>query len=147
MTETALPNPEPTITPETEPMWRAANDGRLLLVRCNRCERFLWYPRALCSACSTLDTGWYEASGRGTVYSFTVVRRGRDDYEAATPYVLAYVELDEGPRVMTNIVECELDDLAVGLPVEVVFHHSASGQAFPRFRPRTATPSPASGRQ
>ena len=139
MTGPTLPNPTPTVTPETEPMWEAADKGRLLGTRCDHCHTYLWYPRALCSACSTMDVSWHEVTGHATVYSYTVVRRGSGLYKDATPYVLAYVELPEGPRMLTNIVECDAADVRIGLPVEVVFHHSDGGQAFPRFRPRTST--------
>lgn len=83
-----------------------------------------------------MDTSWQEASGSGSIYSFTVVRRSGGDYANAVPYVLAYVQLAEGPRMMTNIVECELEDLFVGQEVELVFHKTSSDAALPRFRPR-----------
>jgi uncharacterized OB-fold protein len=89
----------------------------------------------LCPACGSLDTEWIEASGRGTVYSFTVVRRGAGAYRDAGPYVLAYVELAEGPRVMTNIVDCDPELINIGDRVEVVFHDTGQGAALPRFRP------------
>ena len=85
--------------------------------------------------CSSLDTEWVAASGRGHVYSYTVNHRGGGAYQDSAPFVLAYVELDEGPRIMTNIVGADDADLAVGLPVEVVFHDTGEGSALPRFRP------------
>jgi uncharacterized OB-fold protein len=81
---------------------------------------------------------WVEASGRGSVYSFTINRRGQADlpaYRQVGPYVLAYVELDEGPRVMTNIVDCDPDSVRIGQRVEVVFHDTGQGSALVRFRP------------
>lgn len=96
----------------------------------------IWYPRAICPDCSSLRTEWFAASGRGRVYSYTVNQRGEGAYQGSAPFVLAYVELDEGPRVMTNVVEADAADLAVGLPVEVVFHDTGDGSALPRFRPR-----------
>ena len=74
-------------------------------------------------------------SGRGAIYSYTINHRGEGAYQGVPPYVLAYVELDEGLRMMTNIVEADGADLAVGLPVEVVFHDTGAGAALPRFRP------------
>ena len=85
--------------------------------------------------CSSLDTEWVAASGRGRVYSYTVNHRGEGAYQDSAPFVLAYVELDEGPRIMTNIVGADDADLAGGLPVEVVFHDTGEGSALPRFRP------------
>ena len=132
---TELPAPPPPVNPETREFWDAATEGRLLLKRCLDCGSVIWYPRAICPDCSSLRTEWFEASGRGQVYSYTVNRRGQGAYAAATAYVLAYVELAEGPRVMTNIVEADEADLAVGLHVEVVFHDTGKGTALPRFRP------------
>lgn len=131
----ALPTPAPEVTTETAAFWSATADGTLLLPRCEHCDAVIWYPRAFCPACGSLDVTWVEASGRGTVYSFTVVRRGAPSYESAAPYVVAYVELEEGPRVLTNIVGCDVDDVEVGMPVEVVFHDTGQGSALYRFRP------------
>jgi uncharacterized OB-fold protein len=130
-----LPAPAPAVNPETEEYWAAAAAGRLLLKRCLACGGVLWYPRAICPDCSSLDTEWFEASGRGRVYSYTVNHRGEGAYTGSAPYVLAYVELDEGPRMLTNIVDAGDEGLAVGLPVEVVFHDTGEGSALPRFRP------------
>jgi len=81
------------------------------------------------------------ASGRGTIYSYTVNRRGAADlpqYRQAGVYVLAYVELEEGPRIMTNIVECDPDSVRIGQKVELVFHDTGEGSALARFRPASA---------
>ena len=132
---TQLPAPSPAVNPETRQFWDATAQGRLLLKRCLDCGSVIWYPRALCPECGSLRTEWFEAAGRGRVYSYTVNHRGQGAYAGAAPYVLAYVELDEGPRVMTNLVEAGEDELAVGLPVEVTFHDTGEGSALPRFRP------------
>ena len=132
---TALPAPAPAVNPETEEFWTATAQGRLLLKRCLDCGSVIWYPRAICPQCASLRTEWFQSSGRGHVYSYTVNHRGEGAYAGAVPYVLAYVELDEGPRVMTNLVEADEPDLAVGLPVEVAFHDTGEGTALPRFRP------------
>jgi len=129
-----LPAPAPSVNPETREFWAATARGRLLLKRCLDCGSVIWYPRAICPECASLRTEWFEASGRGRVYSYTLNHRGEGAYSGAEPYVLAYVELDEGPRLMTNVVEVGAG-LAVGLPVEVVFHDTAEGTALPRFRP------------
>ena len=131
----SLPAPAPAVNPETSEFWAATADGRLLLKRCLDCGSVIWYPRAICPECSSLATEWVAASGLGRVYSYTVNHRGEGAYADAVPYVLAYVELDEGPRIMTNIVGADDADLAVGLPVEVVFHDTGEGSALPRFRP------------
>jgi uncharacterized protein len=132
----ALPTPAPRRTPETEEFWAATAEHKLLLRRCDDCGNPIWYPRAFCPDCGTFETSWSEASGRGTVYAFTVVHRSNlEGYRQASPYVVAYVELEEGPRIMTNIVGCEPDEVRVGLPVRVVFHDTGEGSALFRFEP------------
>jgi uncharacterized protein len=133
-----LPAPAPYVLPEVKPFWDATAEGRLVLPRCVECDTVVWYPRPFCPSCGSLKVSWVQASGRGTVYSFTVNRRGQADlpaYRDAGVYVLAYVELDEGPRMMTNIVDCDPDVVKIGLKVEVVFHDTGQGNALPRFRP------------
>lgn len=130
---TELPNFAPPVTPETKPFWDATAEGRLVLPKCRACATVIWYPRTICPKCHSMDVDWVEASGRGTVYSFTVVRRG--GYAGGNDYVLAYVELAEGPRMMTNIVECDPDQVACGQAVEAVFHDTGHGSALVRFRP------------
>jgi uncharacterized protein len=134
-TEPELPAPAPVVNVETRPFWDATAEGRLLLVRCDGCGETIWYPRGICPACRSTATSWFEASGRGEVYSFTVVRRGQGAYRDAGPYVLAYVELEEGPRIMTNIVGSDTAAVRIGQPVEVVFHDTGAGSALPRFHP------------
>jgi uncharacterized OB-fold protein len=127
--------PPPPITPETREFWEATLAGRLLIRRCRACGEPIWYPRPLCPFCHSTDTVWEQASGRGRVYSFSVVRRGAGQWAGESPYILAYVELDEGPRVMTNIVEVEPEALQIGQAVEVVFHRAGESAALPRYRP------------
>jgi uncharacterized protein len=138
MSASLLPTPSPTVEPETQRFWDATAQGTLLLPRCLSCSTFIWYPRAFCPACGSQSVEWVEASGRGTIYSYTINRRGYGDhpeYRGQGTFVLAYVELDEGPRVMTNIVDCDPDSVAIGQLVEVVFHDTGQGAALPRFRP------------
>ena len=130
----SLPIFDPHPTLETEPFWTAAASGRLVLPKCDNCGNIIWYPRRFCPVCHHASVTWIDASGRGTVYSFTVVRKGRGPWREAAPYVAAYVELEEGPRMMTNIIEVEPSAVAIGMPVEVVFDRSETA-AIPRFRP------------
>ncbi len=137
MTDTAertLPAPPPMINVETKSFWDATTEGKLMLPRCNACGTVIWYPRAFCPECSSFDLTWFEATGLGTIYSYTVNRRGQGDYRDLA-YVLAYVELEEGPRVLTNIVDCDVESVVVGQAVKVVFHPTSNGAALPRFRP------------
>src|SRR5262245_36388714 len=136
--ERRLPAPVPFVNPEVKPFWEATAQGRLVLPRCQKCQTLIWYPRPFCPECASTSVTWIEASGRGTIYSFTVNRRGTADlpeYRDVGAYVLAYVELEEGPRVITNIVDCDPDSVRIGQPVEVVFHDTGQGTALPRFRP------------
>jgi len=136
-----LPAPAPTITVETKPFWDGTLEGKLMLPRCTACQHVIWYPRTFCPECGSLEVSWIQASGRGTVYSFTVNRRANENvaYRNADRtelvYVLAYVELAEGPRVLTNIVDCDPETVRVGMPVSVVFHDTGQGSALPRFKP------------
>lgn len=135
MTE-ELPAPEPPVTPETERFWNATLEGELLLRECGECGRLYHYPRKHCPDCASSNTEWTASSGRGTVYSFTVSHQAGDEYGDATPFVLAYVELEEGPRIMTNIVNCEPDSVSIGQSVSVVFHDTGGEAALPRFELR-----------
>ena len=130
-----LPSPAPYTTPETEAYWQAAGEGRLLLGYCVDCEAHFYYPRRQCPFCFGGDVEYVEAEGTGTVYARTVVRQTRGEYAESTPYVLAYVELEEGPRMLTNVVETDPGDVDVGDRVEVTFDPAGGDLALPRFRP------------
>ena len=105
MAESARKILAPTPTPETAPFWEAAAKGKLLVKRCTACGRAHHYPRPLCPFCGSDRTELRDSAGRGVVYSFSVMRR------ATPPYVIAYVTLDEGPTMMTNLVDCDFDAL------------------------------------
>ncbi|MEU0302932.1 Zn-ribbon domain-containing OB-fold protein [Streptomyces sp. NPDC006175] len=130
-----LPAPPPTVVPETEQFWAATAKGTLLLPQCAACATIIWYPKGICTGCGSLDIGWTEASGEGEIYTFSISRRGEGDYREAGPFVLAYVELDEGPRVMTNIVGCSPESVRIGLRVRAVFDDTGEGTALVRFAP------------
>lgn len=122
-------NPSPHPSPDSEPFWEAADRGTLLVKVCEECGKAHWYPRPHCPFCFSSRTTWREASGNGRIYSWSYMRR------AAQPYVIAYVTLEEGPTMMTNIVDCDPDALTIGKQVEVVFLESAEGVKVPLFRP------------
>jgi uncharacterized OB-fold protein len=127
--ERKIPAPEPS--PETRPFWEAATAGRLLIGTCKACGKPHYYPRALCPFCGSDATEWVAASGRGAVYSYSVMRR------LPVPYALAYVTLDEGVTMMTNIVDCNLDTIRVGQRVRLVFKPTEGGPPVPMFTPET----------
>lgn len=130
-----LPAPAPVINSTTAEFWKATTEGRFLLQRCNACDIVLWFPRRNCPKCWTEAVSTFDAQQTGTIYSFTVVRKGKGAFQDAGPFVIAYVELADGPRIMTNIVDCDIDALHIGMPVEMVFHDTGEGSALYRFRP------------
>lgn len=132
---TTLPNPAPVVTTTTKAFWDATAEGRFMLQRCDACATVIWFPKNHCPECSGTSLGTFDCSGRGTVYSFTIIRKVGNAYKEAVPFVVAYVELEEGPRVMTNIVGCEPDQVRVGMPVSMVFHDTGHGNALYRFVP------------
>jgi uncharacterized OB-fold protein len=119
----------PPVNPETKPFWDAAAAGKLLIKKCASCGEFHYYPRTLCPFCFSDKTEWYAASGRGTVYSYSVMRR------APVPYAIAYVTLEEGVTMMTNIVDCDFDSIRIGQKVRLVFKASDGGPPVPMFTP------------
>jgi len=129
-----LPTRPPRRTHETAEFWDGCAQGLLLLPRCDACHEYIWYPRLFCPHCSSARVTYVQASGLGTVYSFTIMRKGNGPFKEFAPYVIAYVELAEGPRMMTNIVGVAVDEVRVGLPVKVVFD-PAGDDAIPRFTP------------
>jgi uncharacterized OB-fold protein len=121
--------PAPSVSPETKEYWDAAAQGRLLLRKCTACGEAHHYPRTICPFCFSDKTEWVTASGRGTLYSYSVMRR------APVPYVMAYVTLAEGPTMMTNIVDCDFDKLSIGQDVKLVFKPTDGGPPLPMFTP------------
>jgi hypothetical protein len=129
--------PLPVPTPESRPFWEAARRHELALPRCRACGKLHFYPRAACPHCLSPEIAWQRVSGRGVVHTFTVVHRGGRGFPLGPPYVLAIVELAEGPRLMTNLVGVEPDParLRIGMPVEVAFEDVTPEVTLPRFRP------------
>jgi hypothetical protein len=119
----------PVLSPETKPYWDAAARGKLLVKKCNACGELHHYPRSICPFCFSDDTTWVEASGKGTVYSYSVMRR------VPAPYVVAYVTLAEGPTMITNIVDCDPNALKIGQAMKLTFKPSDGGLPVPMFTP------------
>jgi uncharacterized OB-fold protein len=127
-----LPSPDA----ETMPWWEACKEGRLLVKRCRACGKPHYYPRPFCPHCWSNDVEWEEASGRATLYTFSVVRKNDlPPWNERVPYIAAVVDLEEGVRMMTNVVECEIDDVRIGMPLEVTFRQEDEWSV-PVFRPR-----------
>lgn len=111
--------PYPELDPETRPFWEALAEGRFELQRCTACGRHVFYPRLVCPHCGGGPLEWVSASGRGTVHSFTVVHRAPPAFAAEVPYVVALVDLEEGPRMMTRLLGAEPAEVHIGMPVQV----------------------------
>ena len=127
-----LPTPDNT----TRPFWDAAREGRFLVKRCRACERAHYYPRPFCPHCWSDDVDWEEASGRASLYTWSVVHQNDlPPWPDRVPYVAAVVELEEGPRAMTNIVDCDFESLRVGQPLRVSFRATSDDVTLPVFRP------------
>ncbi len=133
------PQPRPTPVPdfETQPYWDAAARGELMLQRCSACGTHRHYPRALCPACHAVEHEWVRVSGRGSVFSFTVVRRAPSPaFADRIPYVVALIALEEGPHLLSHIVGLAPDAVRIGTPVLVEFEAIGDGMKLPVFRPR-----------
>lgn len=127
--------PVPAIDPDSQPYWDGANEGRLMIQRCKATGQTFLYSRQLVPGVVESEVEWIEASGRGTVYSYTVARRPAGQaFADDVPYVVVSVELEEGARVMSNLVTDDPDSVAIGQAVEVVFDAVADDLTIPKFR-------------
>lgn len=129
--------PIPERTDELEPFFAAAERGSLAIQRCPRCGTLRFPPRPICSGCLGRDAEWVTVSGRGTIYSYNVMHQVyHPGFAPEVPYAVVLVELEEGCRVLSNLVDCPLDEIRIGLPVEVVFEKASDRVTLPKFRPR-----------
>ena len=116
--------------------WEGCGRHELVLQRCRACQTVQHRPRALCASCLSSDIEHFVASGHGTVHTYTITHQNQAPaFRQALPYVLAYVELEEGPRLLTNIVGCDPEIVQIGMPVRVEFVDVEGDLAVPRFRP------------
>jgi uncharacterized OB-fold protein len=129
---------EPAESEVTQPFWDGTRERRLVLQWCNGCQQPVHYPRECCPKCMSAERlDWKPASGRGEVYAYSVMHRGGSPFLAdRVPYVVARVQLEEGARLMTNIVGCEPSAVRVGMPVSVTWEELSDGRALPQFEPR-----------
>jgi uncharacterized OB-fold protein len=136
----AVARPRPAVTPLTEPFWTGTRNGELRVQRCLDCGRLRWTPLAACPECWSERTRWDAMSGRATVHTYTVVHRAMDPRAFAAPYVLAVVELDEGPRMLTNIVDVDPADVRIGMQVVVRFERVDDELTVYPFAPAPSAP-------
>jgi uncharacterized OB-fold protein len=127
--------PAPVPDADSAPFWEGARAGRLVVQRCLECGRHVFYPRLVCPHCGSSRLEWVTASGRATVYSFTVVHRAPPPFADEAPYVVALVELAEGPRMMTRLTGLKPAEVKVGMPVEVRFVDLDEDFKLPYFGP------------
>ncbi|MCL1961463.1 MAG: Zn-ribbon domain-containing OB-fold protein [Desulfovibrionaceae bacterium] len=127
--------PLPRSTAATEGYWRAAGEGRLVVQKCHACGHLQFYPRNLCFQCQSDQIGWDPVSGLGTIYTFTVnYRAPAPFFKTRLPYVVAIIELDEGPRLMANILGVSPEAVAIGKRVKAVFEKISDGIVLPQFQ-------------
>lgn len=130
----AYDKPLPVTDPESQPYWDALKQHRLLLKWCRDCSRHHFYPRALCPHCHSDALEWKEVTGQGVIYTYTISRRPAGPaFKGDTPYVVALVELDEGPRMLTNIITEFVDALRIGQRVQVRYDDVTEDVTLPKF--------------
>jgi uncharacterized OB-fold protein len=130
-----LKKPLPQTQPWSEKFWEGTKEGKLLIQFCKDCRSHIFYPRKFCPECWSGSLDWVEASGRGTLFTFsTAYDMVEPKFMDELPYTIAYVDLEEGVRLMTRIVDCQPEDIHFGMAVEVLFHER-DGFALPYFRP------------
>lgn len=135
MSETATKNiPQPT--PETASYWEACRRHELTIQYCSACGRYQFYPRIVCTNCMSDKLEWVQAAGRGQVVSYTLVHRAVSQaYADEVPYVIALIQLQEGPQMMSTVVQCDPGSVKIGMAVEVVFDDWSEHVTVPKFRP------------
>jgi uncharacterized protein len=124
-----------TIDSDTRPFWEATKRSELLIQYCPQCSTYQFYPRVVCKNCLS-DVEWVVSSGKGTVYSFSVVHKAfNPEFKDKVPYIVALISLDEGPRMMTNLIGLAPEDVKIGMPVEVDFSKSFGEYKLVQFIP------------
>jgi uncharacterized protein len=126
----------PTIEPETRPFWDGAAAEKFVIQRCDACGVWQYYPRPFCKICWSDEVSWVEASGAATLYTFSIVRQNDlPPFDERVPYVAAIVDLAEGPRMISEVVDGPLAEVTIGMSLTVVFRDLTDGLKLPVFRP------------
>jgi len=122
---------------ELAPFLAAAKERRLVVQRCDGCGALRFPPRELCNRCLSTSASWVDVSGRGEIFSFNVMHQVyHPAFAREVPYAVIVVKLDEGPKMTSNLVDCPVDQIRIGMPVEVVFERVSDAITLPKFRPR-----------
>ena len=135
MTSSSRTRPLPVPTDFSRPFWEGTRAGRLLVPKCGDCAFYRWTPQPACPRCLSEDFECAEVSGRGEIYSFSVVHRSSDPIVFPDPYVVAVIRLEEGPSMLSTIVDCPSEEVRVGMPVEVTFEKVSDDITLYPFRP------------
>ena len=130
---TEYKKPIPTPDGDSKTFWDGCSEGKLLIQKCNDCDKHIFYPREVCPHCMSDQINWVEASGKGKVYSYTIARRAaHPSFKEDVPYVVALIELEEGVRLMSNIVNCNVEEVRCDMAVKVLFQEQ-EGMVLPKF--------------
>jgi len=128
--------PLPKLNADTKPFWDGCRNHELRFQKCTECGHVRWPPSIICPLCYSNRTEWIRASGKGKVFSFVVYHKAyHPAFEADLPYVVAIVELEEGPHFLTNIVGCDPDAVSCEMPVNVIWEDVTEEFSLPKFRP------------
>lgn len=132
----AAPRPAPRVTPETRAYWQAMHDGKLMLSDCESCGKLSHPPQGVCAFCWGGRLKPKFASGRGTLNSFSIIRQTADpSFKGRVPYVLAYVDLDEGVSLVSNVINCDIERVRIGMPLKAVFEQLSDDTGAVLFEP------------
>ena len=135
-TEYTKPLPVAANVDLSQPFWDAMKRHELVLPRCNACSNSFFYPRERCPECLSADLTWYRAGGKGHIYSFTIIEQPVDrTFLEEVPYIYAIIQLDDGPRMISNVVDCAIEDVRVDMPVTAVFDDVTPYVTLIKFRP------------
>ena len=135
-TEYSRPLPRPQNPELTRPYWEAAKRHELVIPRCRKCAHLFFYPRFECPRCFSTDLEWAKMSGEARVHTFTIVRQPVNPaFLEDVPYIYALVQLNEGPRLISNVVQCDIDDVKIDMPLTVFFDDVTSDWTLVKFRP------------
>lgn len=126
--------PQPLIDSDSRPYWEGLAHGKLRIQRCTDCLRHVFYPRAICPHCFSSALTWITATGQGKIYSYTVVHQAYGAFADTVPFVIAIVELEEEVRMMTQIVATPREEIAIGKPVNIIYHRISDDVTLPYFQ-------------
>lgn len=133
---TGYKKPLPKPTPWSKPFWDGCKNKKLLIQRCKDCEKHIFYPKLFCPFCLSNNLSWIEATGKGKIYTYTVVYSYQPtEFSEDVPYIIAVINLDEGIKMMSNIVDCKPEQVKCDMDVEVVFEEVADEVTLPKFKP------------